>query len=159
MPTMTLCFQRIHVSPHVFFSKVYLMPTPHHISINKTNPLSFHLTSDSIHTEDIVLERMIWTALCKVSSSMSKMRRLYSPPHMSKVSSWHCSPLLHSIMSVDSDSGQQRTWSDYADALSYQGLRCPHWSESTFSHGAARIFLSVLISYTSYYKCNPCLAE
>ena len=59
-----------------------------------------------------------------------------------------CSPLIHSIVSNDSisgqwrprsdcASGQWRPWSDCADAQSDLGLRCPHMLEDTFSHGAA----------------------
>ena len=50
-----------------------------------------------------------------------------------------CSPFIHSVVSSDSVSGQQRPRSDCADAQSDLGLRCPHMLEDSFLHGAAHI--------------------
>ena len=55
-----------------------------------------------------------------------------------------CSPLIHSIESNNSVSGQQSSWSDCADAQADLGLRCPHKLEDTFSHGAAHTKQSVV---------------
>ena len=68
----------------------------------------------------------------KISSIMRKMHRLL--PRMRKVSSGICAPLIHSIVSNDFVNGQQRPWSDCADAQAYLGRRCPHIPEDTFSH-------------------------
>ena len=43
-----------------------------------------------------------------------------------------CSPLIHSIVSNDSVSGQRRPWSDCADAQADLGIRCPHMPETSF---------------------------
>ena len=47
-----------------------------------------------------------------------------------------CSPLIHSIVSNNSTSGQWRPWSDCADAQADLGLRCPHMPKDMFTHGA-----------------------
>ena len=82
----------------------------------------------------------IWAAPSeKVSWNIHKM-------HNTQDSSRACakshpdirSPLLHSIVSIDTVSGQWKPWSDCADAHSEQGLSCPHMPEDTFSHGAKR---------------------
>ena len=43
-----------------------------------------------------------------------------------------CSPLIYSIVSYDSVSGQRRPRSDCADAQSDLGLRCPHMPKTHF---------------------------
>ena len=46
-----------------------------------------------------------------------------------------CSLFIHSVVSNNCVSTQWRLWSDCADARADLGLRCPHMSEETFSHG------------------------
>ena len=50
-----------------------------------------------------------------------------------------CSPLINSIVSNDSCSGQRRPWSVCADAQSDLGHRCLHMPEGTVSHGATHM--------------------
>ena len=50
-----------------------------------------------------------------------------------------CFPLIHSIVSNDSISRQERHWSDCTDAQTELGLHCPHMPEDTFFHAAAHI--------------------
>ena len=45
-----------------------------------------------------------------------------------------CSPLIHSVVSNYSVSGEPRPWSDCADAHADQGLCCPHGPEDKFLH-------------------------
>ena len=56
-----------------------------------------------------------------------------------------CSQFMHSIVSNDSGSGQQRPWSAYADAQADLGLCCPHMPEDMFSHCAARLISSCFV--------------
>ena len=43
-----------------------------------------------------------------------------------------CYPLIHSVVSNDSVSGQRRPWSDCADAQADLGFRCPHMPDMFF---------------------------
>ena len=52
-----------------------------------------------------------------------------------------CSSLIYSIVSNESVSGQQRPWSDCADAQADLGLRSPHISEDKFSHAIWMYYL------------------
>ena len=54
-----------------------------------------------------------------------------------------CSSLIHFIASNDYVSGQQRPWSDCADAQADLGLGCPHMIEDTFSHSAANMVITL----------------
>ena len=73
--------------------------------------------------------------------------------HKLKVSSWPCSKyrpglfcsFIHSVVSNDSVSGQQRPWPDYADAQADLVLFCLHMPENKFSHGAADIIISSFV--------------
>ena len=49
------------------------------------------------------------------------------------------SPFINSVVCNDFVSGQQRTYSDCADAQADLGPRCLHMLEDTFSHGAAQL--------------------
>ena len=49
------------------------------------------------------------------------------------------SPLMHSVVYNDSGSGQQKSWSECADAQANLVHRCPPISEDTFSHAEADI--------------------
>ena len=49
-----------------------------------------------------------------------------------------CFPLIHSIVSSDSISGQRRPRLHCADAQADLGLRCPRMSEVTFLRGVAQ---------------------
>ena len=46
-----------------------------------------------------------------------------------------CSPLIHSIVSNDFVSGEQRPWTVCAEAQADLGLRCLHMPEDTCQHG------------------------
>ena len=59
-------------------------------------------------------------------------------------------PLIHSLVSNDSVSGQRRTWSDCADVQADLGLRRSHMLEDTFSHGAAYLIFGPLELLGSY---------
>ena len=50
-----------------------------------------------------------------------------------------CSPLIQSIVSNDSVSGQRRPRSGYADAQADLGLCCLHMPKDMFWHGAAHV--------------------
>ena len=59
-----------------------------------------------------------------------------------------CSPLIHSIQSSGSVSGQWRPWSDCEDAQSDLGLRCLHMLEDMILHGTAYIMVLQVRCYT-----------
>ena len=82
----------------------------------------------------------------RMSLSMRKMHRFRFIIACAKSHPGICPPLihwkywvyyLHSIVSNDSVSGQQKPWSDCADAQADLGLRCRHMTKDTFSHGTA----------------------
>ena len=54
---------------------------------------------------------------------------------------------IHSVVPNDSVSEQWRSWSYCADALADLGLRCPHMSEDTFSHGSAHLIVVNILLY------------
>ena len=66
----------------------------------------------------------------------------YSSNAFAKFQPGICSPLIHSIMSIDYASGQRRPWSDCVDTQVDLGIRCPHMLEDTFTHGATQLFTS-----------------
>ena len=55
-----------------------------------------------------------------------------NPAHAQSFQSGLYSPLIHSMVSNNSVSGQWRPWSDCADAQADLGLRCPHMPEDVF---------------------------
>ena len=55
-----------------------------------------------------------------------------------------CNTSLCSAEPNDSISGQWLSWSDCVDAQADLGLRCPHMTEGTFSHGMAHVMLVAL---------------
>ena len=92
-----------------------------------------------------LIRKQIWAAPSKiVPLSMRKMRWFRSFCACAKYHLVICLPFIHSVVSNDSVSGQQRPWSECADAQADLGLHCPHMPEDTFSLGAAHIdFTSV----------------
>ena len=64
-----------------------------------------------------------------------------------------CFPLLHSVVSDNSVSGQRRPWSDCANAQAGLDLRCPHMSGDTFSHGAVHYWNGTYF-YVNRSNCN-----
>ena len=61
----------------------------------------------------------------KFLRACAKCADSHHPAHAQGFISGLCAPLLHSIVSNDSDIGQQRPWSDCADVQSDLCLRCP----------------------------------
>ena len=70
-----------------------------------------------------------------VPSNTRKMRRLGSSCPCAKYHPGLCSPFMHSVVSNDSVSGQERPWSACADAQADLGLCCPHMPEEYFCMG------------------------
>ena len=82
--------------------------------------------------------QIIWAMSSeKVSSNMRKMYRFRWSRVCAKSHPGLCSPLIHSIASNDSVSGQQMPWSDCTSGQSDLGLCCLCMSKGTFLHGAA----------------------
>ena len=61
-----------------------------------------------------------------------------------------CFPLIHSIVSNESVSGQRWLWSDCAYAQADLGHRYPHLPEDTFSHEEAKITVSLFVHKIIY---------
>ena len=74
-----------------------------------------------------------------VSSRLRKMCGFKWSCACARSRSGRCSPLIQSIKSNYSCSGQRRPWSDCADAQADLGLRCLHLPEDVFSHGEAHL--------------------
>ena len=81
----------------------------------------------------------VWPCQTKTVFEHAQNVRIHIILRMRKVSAGICSPLIHSVVSNDSGSGQRRPWSDCADAQADLGLRCPHMLEDMFSHGTVRL--------------------
>ena len=90
--------------------------------------------------------KITWAAS---SETLSKVRKKYKFNHPAHAQSHPgiCSPLIHSIVSNGSISGQQRPCLDCADAQAELGLRCPHMPDESFSNDEAHIGCS------SYVEC------
>ena len=86
-----------------------------------------------------------------MSSNMRKMRRTRSSCVCAKYHLGLCSPFIHSVVSIDSVSGQWRSWSDCMDEQADQGLCCLHMPEDIFSHGAAQLFTIHVLHLNMFY--------
>ena len=72
-------------------------------------------------------------------------------------------PLKHSLAANDSVCGQQRPWSDFANAQADLGRRCPHMPKDTFLHGAAKIWNVIHVSHAFIWivftsRTNYCIS-
>ena len=116
---------------------VYTLPT---LSLS-TNMHTLTLLDDTIYfIAPWIIQHIIWAEFSIiVPSNKCKMRRFRSSCAFAKYHPGISSPFIHSVVSDDSDSGQERPRSDCADAQSDLGLRCLQMREDMFPHGAVHL--------------------
>ena len=113
------------------------------------NPYLYHSNSEQVSTLNKIVRfdaqsklSIIWTVSSEnAPSSMRKKCGFASACAPARSHPGICSPLIHSIVSSDSDSGQRRPRSDCADAQSDQDLRSPRIPEGAFSLGITHVVL------------------
>ena len=102
----------------------------------------------------------VWPCQAKTVFEHAQNVRIHIILRMRKVSAGICSPLIHSVVSNDSGSGQWRPWSDCADAQADLGLRCPHMPEDMFSHGTVRLIdVTPLSVWDNFCICMFCFCN